>query len=100
MSWGLKASILIALQSRRGEWCHAAWIADRVVARAEVVGELCGEMADAGELQMAEMPGTGDLVFGVDVIVADARINDAAEPAQPSEQQFSLGGAFNEGDQA
>lgn len=85
MSWGLRASILIALQSRRGEWCHPSWISGRVVAKPDVVHNLCWEMAQAGELQMAEMPGidplTGfELVFGVDVIVGDARVNDAADP--------------------
>ena len=79
MSWSMRASILIALQDRRGEWCTPAWIAERVVASVDSVLPFCEELVLANLIQFKL--GDGMALFGVDVTAEFPAINDASEEA-------------------
>jgi hypothetical protein len=64
-SWGLKASILLALDAYDGTWLPLTWLARRVMANADQVEAACHELADHALLQRGSVDGTP--CFGVHV---------------------------------
>lgn len=82
MSWGVRASILIALHSREGQLCSAEWIAARLVMSVQTVAAQCSEMAIDGSLDAALIAGFG-MVFGVDVTAEHPTVNHLADGPSP-----------------
>lgn len=78
MSWGLKASILIALDAYDGQWVALHDIAKRVMVDAAQVESACAAMADEGLLQRGLVDGV--TAFGVHV---DARSPLCTMEARP-----------------
>ena len=78
MSWGLKASILIALDAYDGHWVPLHAIAKRVMVDAAQVEAACAGMAEEGLLQSGLVDGV--TAFGVHV---DARSPLCTMEAQP-----------------
>lgn len=79
MNWGLRASVLIALQSQRGAFCSPAWLAKNVIGNVEAIAQLCSEMNSNGEIDMGAVPGAG-FFYGVGVVDEHPRFIDVADP--------------------
>lgn len=77
-SWGLQASILIALDAYDGQWVPLPWLARRVMVNAALVEAACGELADHALLQRGAVDGVA--CFGVHVDVRSPLCTEEARP--------------------
>lgn len=68
MSWGLRASLLIAVNSYDGQWCALGWLSDRLRVPPATVQQTCDALVAERQLEGAVIDGVPH--YGVHVAPA------------------------------